>query len=106
MNEWKCMVRTPSNFLQEVYVEAYTRADAVAAAEHNTGGKCINANPYYDTSSSNSSSSNSSGDTEINGGLILFGLAVMLLVYAWKWILLIGAISLVVWFIIQFANDE
>lgn len=103
MNEWKCTVKTPSNFLQDVYVEAYTRADAVTAAEHSTGGKCINATPQF---SSSSSASESSGDTEINGGLILFGLAVMLLVYAWKWILLISAISLVIWFIIQFANDD
>jgi hypothetical protein len=100
------MVRTPSNFLQEVYVEAYTRADAVAAAEHSTGGKCINANPHYDISSSSNSASGSSDSAEVNGGLILFGLALMLLIYAWKWIILIGGISLVIWFIIQFANDN
>lgn len=103
MNEWKCTVRTPSNFLQDVYVEAYTRADAVSAAEHSTGGTCINAVPQF-TSSTTQSSSDS--PTEINGGLVLFGLLALFIFYAWKWILLIGAISLIIWFIIQFANDN
>lgn len=103
MNEWKCTVRTPSNFLQDVYVEAYTRADAVSAAEHSTGGTCINAVPQF-TSSSSQSSSNSS--TEINGGLVLLGLLALFIFYAWKWILLICGISLVIFFIIVKLHDE
>lgn len=103
MNEWKCTVRTPSNFLQDVYVDAYTRADAVSAAEHSTGGTCINAVPQYNTSSSQSSSN---PPTEVNGGLVLVGLLALFIFYAWKWILLIGVISLIIWFIIQFANDN
>lgn len=103
MQDWKCSVRMPSNHIQTVWVEAYNYSDAVLSAESSTGGKCINATPQF---SSSSSASNSNEGAEINGGLILFGLAVMLLVYAWKWILLIGAISLVIWFIIQFANDN
>jgi hypothetical protein len=96
MNEWKCTVKTPSNFLQDVYVEAYTRADAVTAAEHSTGGMCINAVPQFSTSSQSSSIE----PTELNGGLILFGLVVLMFIYAWKWILLICGISFVVWLII------
>lgn len=103
MQDWKCSVRMPSNHIQTVWVEAYNYSDAVLSAESSTGGKCINATPQF---SSSSSASNSNEGAEINGGLILFGLAVMLLIYAWKWILLIGGISLVIWFIIQFANDN
>jgi len=105
MNEWKCTIKTPSNWLQTVRVEAYTHSDAVAFAESMTGGKCIVAvidNSY----SSDDNESDSGSSSEINGGLILFGLAVMMLIYAWKWILLIGAISLIIWFIIQFVNEN
>lgn len=103
MQDWKCSVRMPSNHIQTVWVEAYNYSDAVSMAESSTGGKCLNASAQF---SSSSSASNSNEGAEINGGLILFGLAVMLLIYAWKWILLIGGISLVIWFIIQFANDN
>ena len=103
MQDWKCSVRMPSNHIQTVWVEAYNYSDAVSMAESSTGGKCLNASAQF---SSSSSASQSSGDTEINGGLVLVGLALMMLIYAWKWILVIGAISLVIWFIIQFVNDN
>lgn len=103
MNEWKCTVKTPSNFFQDVYVEAYTRADAVSAAEHSTGGKCINAVPQYNTSSTESSGDSS---TELNGGLILFGLVALMFIYAWKWILLICGISFAIFIIMQVIRDK
>jgi hypothetical protein len=102
MNEWKCTVKTPSNWLQTVRVEAYTHSDAVAFAESQTGGKCITA--VIDNSYNNSASESNDG-AEVNGGLILFGLAVLLLVYVWKWILLIGAISLLIWLIIKYSQE-
>jgi hypothetical protein len=102
MNEWKCTVKTPSNWLQTVRVEAYTHSDAVAFAESQTGGKCITA--VIDNSYNNSASESNDG-AEVNGGLILFGLVVLLLVYAWKWILLIGAISLVIWLVIKYSQE-
>lgn len=106
MNEWKCTVKTPSNFLQDVYVEAYTRADAVAAAEHSTGGKCINAFPIYDTSSSvNSDYGDNESGSSIDGGFILAVALIVFLVYAWKWVLLIGGIAALIWFAIQFSKD-
>ena len=103
MQDWKCSIRMPSNHIQTVWVEAYNYSDAVLSAESSTGGKCINATPQF---SSSSSASQSSGDTEINGGLVLVGLAVMMLIYAWKWILLIGAISLAIWFIIAICKEN
>jgi hypothetical protein len=103
MNEWKCTVKTPSNFLQDVYVEAYTRADAVSAAEHSTGGTCINAVPQFTSSSSQSSSDS---PTEINGGLILLGLVALFIFYAWKWILIIGSISFVIFLILIAMHKE
>jgi hypothetical protein len=102
MQDWKCSVRMPSNHIQTVWVEAYNYSDAVSMAESSTGGKCLNAAAQF---SSSSSASNSNEGAEINGGLILFGLAVMMLVYAWKWILLIGAISLVIWLVIKYSQE-
>lgn len=104
MNEWKCLVRTPSNWLQTVYVEAYTYSDAVAFAESQTGGKCINATPQS-SSSNQSSYSSDNNNTEINGGLVLFGLLALFIFYAWKWILLIGGISFVIWLIIKYSQE-
>jgi hypothetical protein len=101
MQDWKCSVRMPSNHIQTVWVEAYNYSDAVSMAESSTGGKCLNAAAQF----SSSSASDSNEGTEINGGLILFGLAVMMIVYAWKWILLIGAILLVIWLIIKYSQE-
>ncbi len=104
MNEWKCLVRTPSNWLQTVYVEAYTYSDAVAFAESQTGGKCINAVPQ--SPSSNSSSTNdSNAESSMDPGFIFLVLIVVFLVYAWKWILLIGVIAALIWGIMQFTKE-
>jgi hypothetical protein len=109
MQDWKCTIRTPSNWLQTVYVEAYTREDAVAAAEHRTGGKCIFANiestSKWESPFSNSSASNSNDGAEISGGGILFVLFLLFMIAAWKYILIIAAIVLVIWIVISMFKE-
>jgi hypothetical protein len=95
------MVRTPSNFLQEVYVEAYTRADAVAAAEHSTGGKCINATAQFGSSSA----SKSNDGAEISGGGLLLLLFLLFVIAAWKYILIIAAIAALIWGVIAIFKE-
>jgi hypothetical protein len=85
-------------------VEAPTSHDAVARVQRANPGCVVRTTNSWSEYSDNESESSSS--SEISGGLVLIGLVVMLLIYAWKWILLIGAISLVIWFIIQFVNDN
>jgi hypothetical protein len=109
MQDWKCTIRTPSNWLQTVYVEAYTREDAVAAAENSTGGKCIFSNiestTKWESPFSNSSASNSNDSTEISGGGILFLLFLFFMIAAWKYMLIIGAIALVIWIVISMFKE-
>jgi hypothetical protein len=103
MNEWKCTVRTPSNWLQTVRVEAYTHSDAVAFAESMTGGKCITA--VIDNSYSSDDEDTNNSGSSMDGGFIFLVLIVVFLVYAWKWILLIGAIAALIWGIMQFTKE-
>ncbi len=103
MNEWKCTVRTPSNWLQTVRVEAYTHRDAVAFAESMTGGKCITA--VIDNSYSSDDEDTNNSDSSMNGGFIFLALIVVFLVYAWKWILLISVIAALIWGILQFTKE-
>jgi len=105
MNDWVCTIRTPSNFLQTTEVEAYNRSDAISMAESSTGGKCIQATIQGPGSYQNSADS-SNGNTEISAGTILFVLLCLLLIFAWKWILLIGGISLIVWVAYLITNDN
>jgi hypothetical protein len=109
MQDWKCTIRTPSNWLQTVYVEAYTREDAVAAAENSTGGKCIFSNiestTKWESPFSNSSASNSNDSTEISGGGILFVLFLLFMIAAWKYMLIIGAIAALIWGVIAIFKD-
>jgi hypothetical protein len=106
MNEWKCTVRTPSNWIQTVRVEAYTHSDAVAFAESMTGGKCIMAVVDNSYNSSDNNSPSSSGDmTEINPVGLLVIAAIVFLVAAWKYILIIGGIALLIWFIIKYSQE-
>jgi len=104
MNEWKCTVKTPSNFLQTVRVEAYTHSDAVAFAESMTGGKCIMAvldNSY----SSNDNESDSGSSSELNGGFMLLLALGFVLVAAWKYILLFVILGLGIWFILNILKE-
>lgn len=103
MNEWKCTVKTPSNFLQTVRVEAYTHSDAVAFAESMTGGKCIMA--VIDNSYSSDDNEEYSGTSSgIDGGFVLLALIAFILIAAWKYVLLIGVIGLGIWFLLNNNN--
>ena len=104
MQTWKCMVRMPSNFIQNIEVEAYTYDDAVAIAESSTGGECLNAAAQWRAAFSDDSD-DSSSDGGIDGGAILALLAVAFLVAAWKYILIIGGISLVIWLVIKYSQE-
>jgi hypothetical protein len=104
MNEWKCTVRTPSNWLQTVRVEAYTHSDAVAFAESMTGGKCITAviDNSYSSDDEESSSGSSSG---FDGGFVLLAMVAFILIAAWKYVLLIAIIGLGIWFLLNTLKD-
>ena len=103
MNEWKCTVKTPSNFLQTVRVEAYTHSDAVAFAESMTGGKCIMA--VIDNSYSSDDNEEYSGTSSgIDGGFVLLALVAFILVAAWKYVLVVGVIGLGIWLLLNNSN--
>lgn len=103
MNEWKCTVKTPSNFLQTVRVEAYTHSDAVAFAESMTGGKCIMA--VIDNSYSSDDNEEYSGTSSgIDGGFVLLALIAFILIAAWKYVLIVGVIGLGIWFLLNNNN--
>jgi len=105
MNDWVCTIRTPSNFLQTIEVQAYDRFDAVSMAESSTGGKCIQANIQGSGAYQNSADS-SNGNTEISGGTALFGLVCLMLFFAWKWMLLIGGVALICWVGYLITNED
>lgn len=104
MNEWKCTVKTPSNWLQTVRVEAYTHSDAVAFAESMTGGKCIMAviDNSYSSDDNESDSGSSSG---IDSGFVLLALVAFILIAAWKYVLLFAILGLGIWFLLNISKD-
>lgn len=104
MNEWKCTIKTPSNWIQTVRVEAYTHSDAVAFAESMTGGKCIMA-VVDNSTSSNDNESSSGSSSEIDGGFVLLAVAAVILIAAWKYVLIIGIIGLGIWFLLNISKD-
>lgn len=106
MMQWRCTVKTPSNYLQTVYVEAYTRQDAVAAAENSTGGKCIMSNvENVGIDSDHDDDHSSSGGGFIPGtGLLALG-ALLFIVVAWKYMLVFGLIALGIWFVMKSLNE-
>lgn len=106
MTQWRCTVKTPSNYLQTVYVEAYTRQDAVAAAEHSTGGCCIMANvENVGTDSDHYEDHSSSGGGDIDGAGLLGLFLIVFMIAAWKYLLIFGAIGLVTWLIIKYSQE-
>jgi len=104
MNEWKCTVRTPSNWLQTVRVEAYTHSDAVAFAESMTGGKCIMAvvDNSYSSDDNESDSGSSSG---FDGGFVLLAMLAFILVAAWKYVLLFLVFALGIWMLLNISKE-
>jgi hypothetical protein len=104
MNEWKCTVKTPSNWLQTVRVEAYTHSDAVAFAESMTGGKCIMA--VIDNSYSSDDNESDSGSLSgIDGGFVLLALAAFIVISVWKYVLVFAIIGLGIWFLLNTLKD-
>lgn len=102
MMRWKCTIKTPSNYLQTMFVEAYTHSDAVAFVESQTGGKCIMAtvdNVGIDEEDDDNNSSSGSG--EIDGGFVLLALAAFILIAAWKYVLVFAIIGLGIWFLLN-----
>ena len=104
MNEWKCTVKTPSNWLQTVRVEAYTHSDAVAFAESMTGGKCIMAviDNSYSSDDNESDSGSSSG---FDGGFVLLAMLAFILVAAWKYVLLFAILGFGIWVLLNISKD-
>jgi len=101
MQDWKCSVRMPSNHIQTVWVEAYNYSDAVLSAESSTGGKCLNATAQFGSSSA----SKSNEGAEISGGGLLLLLFLLFILTAWKYMLIIGAIALVIWIVISMIKE-
>lgn len=96
MQIWKCMVIMPSNHINTIEVEAYTYSDAISIAESSTGGKCTNATAQY---RSYTNSDTESSNESISGGGILFVLLIAFVIAAWKYVLLIGGIALLMWWL-------
>lgn len=100
MLDWRCTVRTQSNYLQTVYVTAYNHSDAVIAAESRTGGDCIMAVPDSITSSDDNDDEDSTSSSSFDGAGLLFLLCLFFIAFAWKQILLIVAIAALIWGVI------
>jgi hypothetical protein len=100
MGVWRaqCWLGSESGY-QELEVKANTWNGAKSQLERIYGAEQIINLHEVD------SAFESSDGAKVNGGLILFGLAVLLLVYAWKWILLIGGISLAIWLVIKYSQE-
>ena len=96
IQEWKCMVKTPSGRIQTMFVDAYDIEDATIAAESQTGGEAINVTPQFTSSDDAEYSSDFSGSGLL--GLIIIGLCF----YFWKWFLMIGAIGFILFLIYHF----
>ena len=100
MMRWKCTIKTPSNYLQTMFVEAYTHSDAVAFAESQTGGKCIMAT--VDNAGTDDDEQEYSGESSgIDGGFVLLALAAFVLIAAWKYVLVFAIIGLGIWFLLN-----
>jgi len=108
MTEWKCTVRTKSNYLQTVYVDAYNHQDAVAAVEARTGGECIMAVPEfsYDDSQDTRSFESKSDISSPDSGCLIAIIALVLLSVAWKWVLLVVGVGTLIWGLIHLLNRE
>ena len=99
MMQWRCTVKTPSNWMQTIHVEAYTHSDAVAFAESQTGGKCIMATvENVGTNDDNNYHTPTENDVSLGGWLVV-GIIVFMIA-AWKYLLLFGAIAFGIWLII------
>ena len=104
MMRWKCTIKTPSNYLQTMFVEAYTHSDAVAFAESQTGGKCIMAT--VDNVGTDDDEEEYSGSSSgIDGAFVLLALTAFILIAAWKYVLVFAIIGLGIWFLLNTLKD-
>ena len=102
MQTFDCTVRLPSGYVQNFTVETYTVDDAIDMIESQTGGDCINIIPLWaDNSNSNESESNSN----VSGGFILICSIFLILIYSWKWIIFLVAISALLFAIYSMFKD-
>jgi hypothetical protein len=84
-------------------VEALTSHDAELKVKRSNPGCIVRTTRSWDDYDDDVNSSDS--NVSMNGGFILALLLIAFLVYAWKWILLIGGIAALIWGIIQFTRE-
>lgn len=99
MNRWKCIVKTPSGFLQEIHVDARDHFDAKIRAQNITGGECTFVNLDNDLTKVQDKTSQTS-----SGGFPLLLILGVFIFHFWQWALLIGGIALIIIAIIKFAE--
>jgi hypothetical protein len=100
MATWRaqCWLGSESGY-QDLEVQSNTWNGAKSQLERIYGAEqIINLHEVND-------SDDSSSDGGIDGGAILALLAVAFLVAAWKYILIIGGISLVIWLVIKYSQE-
>jgi hypothetical protein len=100
MATWRaqCWLGSESGY-QDLEVQANTWNGAKSQFERIYGAEqIINLHEVND-------SDDSSSDGGIDGGAILALLTVVFLVAAWKYILIIGGISLVIWLVIKYSQE-
>ena len=100
MATWRaqCWLGSESGY-QDLEVQSNTWNGAKSQLERIYGAEqIINLHEVND-------SDDSSSDGGIDGGAILALLAVVFLIAAWKYILIIGGISLVIWLVIKYSQE-
>ena len=103
MQTWNCIVRMPSNYTQNIEVEAYNYSDAVSIAESSTGGKCINATAQWKSSFDDGDDNDQ--PASIDGAGVLVLATIGFIIFFWKYILIIGGIALLLWAIYHFMSE-
>jgi hypothetical protein len=97
--DWEVGVKTQSNFLKTVRVnDCATRSDAEAAALGMTGAKEVTYSTpksYDDSSDSYETPSNNFSSPDPAGIFLI--ILVLIVIAAWKYILLFGLIGFVIW---------
>ena len=91
MDTWDCTITMPSGKIRSVNVTAYCYTDAIRTAESMTGGICNNAVQIWRSTTEYETNNDNSGMG------ILFLLLVVFCFIAWKYMLLIGSISILMW---------
>lgn len=107
MTDWEVTVITDSNYIKKVRVnDCVTRTDAEAAALGMTGAQRVvvsNPKTYYDESSGNHSSSSNSNNDAL--GYLVIGALILFFAF-WKFFLVIGIASFLIWLIFKIACSQ